>query len=55
MPSTTLDTGPAIAISSSVLAFAGSSSISATPPKMNSVIPFIGRPKRLATMECQNS
>ena len=34
--------GPAIAISNSDLAFLGSSVISATPPKMNRVIPFIG-------------
>ena len=41
---TRLDRGPAMAIMNSALAVGGSSPISATPPKMNRVMPFMGMP-----------
>ena len=52
---TTLAIGPAMAIQNSALALGGSSPISATPPKMNSVMPFICIPNRRATSECDSS
>jgi hypothetical protein len=39
-----LANGPAAAIGNSTLPLRGSDSISATPPKMNSVMPFMGMP-----------
>ena len=53
--SATVASGPASAVSSSVRALSGSSSISATPPKMNSVIPFMGTPSRRAVTACESS
>ncbi len=50
-----LDIGPAIAIRNSALGSGGSCSSSATPPKINSVMPCIDMPKYRATIECENS
>jgi|GEM_PF-4329313 len=47
--------GPAIAILISAMALGGSEPISATPPKMNSVMPFISMPSRRAMIECDSS
>ena len=46
-----LASGPAMAIMNSDFGLGGSSSISATPPNMNSVMPLIGMPKWRATSE----
>ena len=50
-----LEKGPAAAMRNSVFASGGSSVISATPPKIKRVMPFIGIPLLLATREWQNS
>ena len=52
---TTLEAGPAMAIQNSALGLGGSLLISATPPNRNRVMPFIGRPNRLATSEWHSS
>jgi hypothetical protein len=50
-----LETGPAMAIRNSDFGSGGSLPISATPPKMNNVMPCMRMPKYLATMEWENS
>lgn len=47
--------GPATAIRNSPLALVGSSCISATPPKMNRVMPRIGMLNRRVTREWASS
>jgi len=47
--------GPATAIRNSSRALVGSWCNSATPPKMNSVMPEIGIAKCRATSECESS
>jgi len=54
-PMRTLEIGPAMAILNSSQAVGGSSSICATPPKMNSVMLLMGMPLRRATSACDNS
>ena len=54
-PSRTLTTGPAAATRNSVRAVGGSSLISATPPKTNSVMPRIGTSWRFAITACPSS
>ena len=55
MPRRMLASGPAMAIRNSVFALVGSSPISATPPKIKRVIPWIGTPDCRATSECASS
>ncbi len=55
MPMITETIGPPMAMKNSALALGGSSVISATPPKINRVMPRICIPNRRATTECPSS